>query len=179
MLLPPSMRNQDPQPSQPFGERLPRPDEKTADAKPALPPVVNGIATDAHGRKRTALPDKPLTSTDIDMIKRDLVPMRNDWLQPHLEAFTRSMIEAIRKTLKSTAGLALLRPALPPGSWERCAVQFIGVEYVRLGEGGWGAQMTHASRYGSERGPVNVGDAAEIYMADTDRWTILAWRLAP
>ena len=80
MLLPPAMRDQDRQPSNPFGARKPRPDEVNQTA-PEPWRVVNGIATIA-GRKRTELPEpkpQPQHISDHDMIRRDLGMAKAEW----------------------------------------------------------------------------------------------------
>jgi len=66
MLLPPAMRDQDPQPSQPFGERKPRPEELEAQRRAAE------VAAKAKPRSSTNLPMPPKHINDHEMIRRDL-----------------------------------------------------------------------------------------------------------
>lgn len=86
MLLPPAMRDQDRQPSNPFGARKPRPDElRTPPAAPVL--------------KRTALPEPtPQHISDHDMIVRDL-PTSS--LQPHLAAFLAHIMVVLSTRFRS------------------------------------------------------------------------------
>lgn len=84
MLLPPAMRDQDPQPSQPFGERKPRPEEIEAQKRAELnkAPAVG---------KSTNLPTPPQHINDHEMIRRDILPPGSG-LIPSLEALAREVI---------------------------------------------------------------------------------------
>lgn len=87
MLLPPAMRDQDPQPSQPFGERKPRPEEIEAQKRAELnkAPAVG---------KSTNLPTPPQHINDHEMIRRDILPPSSG-LIPSLEALAREVIARV------------------------------------------------------------------------------------
>ena len=88
MLLPPAMRDQDRQPSNPFGARRPRPDELRG-PQPPVAPVL----------KRTALPEPaPQHFSDHKMIVRDL-PTSS--LKPHLAAFLANTMVVLSARFRS------------------------------------------------------------------------------
>ncbi|UOF79490.1 hypothetical protein [Caudoviricetes sp.] len=68
MLLPNAMRDQDPQPSNPFGARKPRPEEVK---KEEMTTKKNGAVTRPGGMKHTEFPLPPSVSADDPMIRRD------------------------------------------------------------------------------------------------------------
>lgn len=88
MLLPPAMRDQDRQPSNPFGARKPRPDELRGQQSPAAPVL-----------KRTALPEPTARHiSDHKMIARDLPTLS---LQPHLAAFLDHIMVVLSARFRS------------------------------------------------------------------------------
>lgn len=169
MLLPPAMRDQDPQPSQPFGERKPRPEEIEAQKRAELnkAPAVG---------KSTNLPTPPQHINDHEMIRRDILPPSSG-LIPSLEALAREVIALVfnvKPRIAEDAGvpieMRLYRNVLSPQKVSEVCMVDIACNPEAAEDIGWKSSPPPAQGWYIASN-AELANLARFWHASEQRWS--------